>query len=155
MRFLKSTLVGRGPVNRGVGQLERTMPNELSPQQYEAVVALPADDRYSHAIGRIADWQEVWSLKDGDGFVLMANDAGDQVVPIWPHPDYAARCATGQWSAAKPELIPLEAFIQKWIPGMQRDGKLVSVFPLPQGKGATVGPEQLARDLDEELDQYD
>ena len=35
---------------------------KVNPKQMEAVLALPAINRFEHFIKVIADWQEVWAL---------------------------------------------------------------------------------------------
>jgi Protein of unknown function (DUF2750) len=94
-------------------------------------------------------------LKQPDGFITMGDDEGHICVPLWPHPDYAAALATGEWSACRPDEIDLESFKDKWINGMIKDGYFVAVFPTPQEKGVVVSPERLHEDLAEELSRIE
>jgi hypothetical protein len=77
------------------------------------------------------------------------------LVPIWPHERFAKACATVAWQNYEPRSIDLDAWIERWIPGMTTDGKAVAVFPTPNERGIVVLPERLLTELSEELEQYE
>ena len=133
----------------------KKMTYKMNKQQFDQVLSLPVIERYKHFVARVADWQEVWTLKAPDGFVRFADDAGQQCVPVWPHPDYATALATESWSNCRPESLDITSFVEKWIPGMIKDKVMVVVFPTPKQKGIVVEPGKLQTDLSEELKQYD
>lgn len=124
-------------------------------KEIEAVLSLEASKRYEHWIKRVADQQEVWSLWQEGGWALAGDDAGRQFVPVWPHSRYATVCAEGVWAGYQPKAIPLDAWLDRWIPGMERDQRLVAVFPTPKDKGVPRDPRELERDLREELSNYE
>lgn len=130
------------------------MPYKTNPKQYEAVIGLPADQRYQHFIGRVADWEEMWSLKNADGWVGLANDEGQECIPLWPHPDYAAALATGDWADCSPVRIGLDAFLNRWVEGMNEDSVHVAVFPNLDERGVVVPPDRLKSDLEAELEKF-
>lgn len=141
------TLGYSGLPNPGV-----TLTWQLNDQEFRTVVALPSPRRYAYAIKRLADWGEVWSLRNEDGWVLASDDSGHEAVPIWPHPRYAEASAVGEWIGTKPSPIEIHQFVDRWIPGMIRDSRLVTVFPaFPLMKGVVVAPERLKEDLQAEL----
>ncbi|QNQ12067.1 DUF2750 domain-containing protein [Sphingomonas alpina] len=76
-------------------------------------------------------------------------------MPIWPHQKYATLCAEGSWEGSAPKLIELEVWMKRWISGAKRDGRLIAVFPIPQGLGIEVEPDRLAADLELELANYE
>jgi hypothetical protein len=127
------------------------MTYNINKAQFDAVIRLSGPDRYKHFISRIADWQQVWTLKQPDGFVTMGDDEGHVCIPLWPHPDYATALGTGEWATCKPEEIDLAPFRNKWIPGMIRDNYFAAIFPTPQEKGVVVSAKRLQEDLAEEL----
>jgi hypothetical protein len=45
----------------------------------------------------------------------------------------------------------LLVWLERWIPGMQRDQRMVSAFPIPGGQSVRVSPEHFENDLKEEL----
>jgi hypothetical protein len=130
------------------------MAKMVNDHEFASVVALPAPARYSHFVEQVADWGIVWSLRGQDGWVLAAADDGQVLVPVWPHSRYADACASGNWTNAKPEAIPLEQWLESWTPGLVRDGHGVAVFPIPTGAGLRIEAERLATDLVDACEQY-
>lgn len=128
-----------------------TVPSHMNEKEFHSVLSLPADRRYAYSIKRIADGSEIWGLSNDSGWVLFATDGGQETIPIWPHPDFAQACATGDWSDTTPQSIDLTTWMEKWIPGMIRDRRAVAVFPTADGKSAVISPERLRDDLQNEL----
>ncbi len=123
----------------------------LNDQEFENVMNLPGPRRYEYFVKRTADWEELWTLRGEDGFVLVGDDEGSEYVPVWPHRRYAEACATDEWAGLQPEAIALHDWLEVWIPGMTRDSRSVAVFPLPKGQGVVVSPERLKEDLEGEI----
>jgi len=125
-------------------------------EEYNAVTALPGSERLDYAVKRIADWECIWGLHNDDGWVLVGTDEGREAVPVWPHPEFAQACATGAWSNTVATAITLEAWTERWIPGMRKDGTLIAVFPV-NGEQNTVivTPDQMLALLEEELEKYE
>lgn len=126
-------------------------PYPLNPQQFQAVSALAGPDRYRHFVSRVSDWQHVWSLKDESGWVSAADDQGNLVFPFWPHPDYAAACATGDWTGNIPASIEVHEFLERWLPNMDKDEVEAAVFPTPTMRGVIIPALQLQRAIQDEL----
>lgn len=90
---------------------------------------------------------EVWTLKGPGGFVAYRGDDGEPCFPFWPHRQGALALATDDWADCAPEPLPLALFMQRWLPGMARDGRQVAIFPTPTGEGLIAAPDELLRDL--------
>ena len=127
-------------------------PNE---NEIQAVLSLEASKRYEHWIKKVADQEEVWSLWHEGGWALAGDDLGRQLVPVWPHSRYAALCAEGAWAGYQPKAITLDAWLDRWIPGIERDQRIVAVFPTPKEKGVPIEPRLLELDLRNELSNYE
>jgi len=123
----------------------------LDENQFNTVTALAASQRYSYAIRKIVETQEVWSLCEGEVWAMGQDPIGRQFLPIWPHPDFADRCRAQHWKHHQPRQIDLEAWRQRWIGGIHEAHKFISVFPVPSGGAVMVSPEKLRRDLDYEI----
>ena len=50
----------------------------MSQHQFDQVVSLPDQQRCEHFIAKVTDWEELWTLKVPDGFVLFGDDSGWQ-----------------------------------------------------------------------------
>jgi hypothetical protein len=127
----------------------------LRDNEIESVILLDGPKRYGYCVKKIADQQQLWGLRQEDGWALAVDDAGHELLPVWPHEKFALLCATGIWAGHQPKAIDLDDWLERWTPGMNKDGRLVAVFPTPQDKGVAVDPRRLEVDLREELSQYE
>ena len=130
------------------------MPWTPNDREIESVLGLATSDRYMHFVRKVADQQELWSLWS-DGWMLASDDAGRELIPVWPHQKYAAVCATGRWEGSAPKAIELKTWLERWIDGAKRDGRLFAVFPTPESRGAVVEPDRLSADIELELTRYE
>lgn len=127
----------------------------LSAQQFSAVSALAGPERYKHFVGRVADWQSVWGLRNESGWVAAGDENGNSGFPVWPHPDYALVCAIGDWSSNSPSPIEVHEFVERWLPNMTAQGVLVAVFPTPSMRGVLVPAAELQEHIQQELSQIE
>src|SRR6266487_1101618 len=128
---------------------------KMNDKEFEAVLALPDERRYAYFIKRVAGWRVLWGLASGDNWALGADNQGNKLVPVWPHPRFAAACVNGDWAGYEPCSIDISVWLEEWTPDLVRDGKLVAVFATPSGKGVGVGPEDLKAHLEDELSIYE
>jgi hypothetical protein len=133
------------------------MPKHVSDGEFRGVTALSGQDRYWHFLRRVADFEEIWSLRCSDGWVTMGDDLGHKYIPVWPHKRYAESFIRDGWSEAEAAMIELYAWMTRWLPGLARDGLRVAVFPVEGQKqqGVIIAPRDLQRDLEAELEQYE
>lgn len=94
-------------------------------------------------------------MRGDDGFIAFSDEEGRDCFPFWPDAACAEACATHEWADCRPEPLGLEVFMTRWLPGMARDGRLVAVFPAPDGSGVVIAPQTLLRDLREEGEEAD
>jgi hypothetical protein len=124
--------------------------------EFENVLSLTAIKRYSYFIKKVVDFEVVWSLYEDDGWAMfLDNDGKHEVLPVWPHARYVEACAKEIWAGYKPREIDINTFLEKWIPGMIDDKRLVAVFPAPDNTCVNVMPERLRDDLESELSLYE
>jgi hypothetical protein len=128
---------------------------DLKSEELEALLKLPAPERYAYFVKRCADWEEVWCLRDDRGWVTAEDDQGRMLVPGWPHAEYARACAIDAWEGSEPVLIELDDWVEGWLSDLEIKGHMVSVFPLPAGSGVAVAPSRLRRDLEAEISLYE
>jgi hypothetical protein len=131
------------------------MTRNVRPEEYRAVIALPASRRYEYCIKRVVDAEAVWALRSAEGWVMAADDNGTETFPIWPDATYADACSDGEWAGAEAVAIPLDEWKDKWLTGLGRDGRRVAVFPVAGGRaGVGVDPSRLLGDLQAEEERY-
>lgn len=124
---------------------------KLEEQEREAILALPARERYTYFLQVIVDWDEAWALQTADGWVLAATDEGDSF-PLWPHTEFAKACAQGEWEGATPAPIGLDELLEDLLPILEEDRISVAAFPTPDGDGILVSPQDLRQHLQAEIE---
>lgn len=117
------------------------------------VINSSAEERYSYFIRKVADFEEVWGLYN-EGWAMLEDNKEQNIIPFWPEEAFAQLCAEGVWESYQPKPIELNNFIEKWLPGMEKDGKSAGIFYNPEGKGIVVQPDKLLGAIQEELEQY-
>ena len=123
-------------------------------KKIENILKMSEDERYNYFIRKVADFEQIWGLSN-DGWALLGDNNGSQILPLWPEKEFAELCAVDQWKDYKAEVIELDNFIEKWIPGMTKDKTLINVFLTPNAKGTVISPADLYSDLQDELEQYE
>lgn len=115
------------------------------------VINLTASERYKYFIRKISDFEEVWGLKDEEGWALMGND--EQVLfPIWCEMEFADLC---KWDKYQATAIPLNDFMEKLLPKLEEDNILLAVFPTPKGQGIIRKIADVRSDIEKECEQYE
>lgn len=117
------------------------------------VFSLAAPDRYTIFIAEVIERGQVWTLKGQGGFVAFSDEAGRACFPFWCAAAHAEALADDDWADCRAEPLDLDVFMNRWLAGMARDGRLVSVFPAPDGSAIVIDPETLLLDLREEFEQ--
>lgn len=123
----------------------------LRDQEVLEVLRADGPTRYAHFVSQVADWEAVWALRGPNGWVSVSDASEAPMFPVWPHERYAQLLATDSWANATPTPIEVHEWVERWLPGLARDGIKVAVFPTPGGKGVVVDPVQLLNDLQAEL----
>ncbi len=124
-------------------------------QEVEAVLKLNSQERYTYWIKKVVDQHTIWSLWHPHGWALGEDDFKRILIPVWPHSKYAMIFAKDAWQGYKPKAISLDIWIHKWIPGIEKDQRLVAVFPASNDKGIVITSRCLEQDLEEELSLYE
>jgi hypothetical protein len=127
----------------------------MHPKKLETVFNLPSRERYEYFIKHAADFEEVWGLRQKDGWATTADDNGTIYIPFWPEKEFAELCVTGEWVGYCAESIPLDEFIEDWLPGMDKDNVKASVFPNFTSNNVVIEAKVLLEHLQEELELYE
>lgn len=125
----------------------------MNNKELENVLKLGAPERYEYFIKKVIDLEEIWGLYN-NGWVEAEDDNGVKVLPFWPRQEFAKVCASNEWKTCTPKSIDLDVFINRWIPGMQKDGKKPCIFYTDKDKGIVIECQRLLNDLELELENY-
>ncbi|MEW9798637.1 DUF2750 domain-containing protein [Alteromonas sp. CYL-A6] len=114
-------------------------PNSLTEKLAAPVIAqsleLDSESRYALFLTYIPKSDEVWLLQGDAGFLMM-EEAGQTLLPVFPHRDLAQRwcddktAAGEQTGESQPVAVPLTAFCDTWLPGLDKNAVALLVFPV-------------------------
>lgn len=131
------------------------MPYKMNPQQFKSVLALSSADRSSHFVGKVADWEELWGVRDQEGWLVPITSEELEYFPVWPHPEYAQKIADEHFPGHTATRISINEFLSKWLPTFNTDNVKVAVFPNKEWVFWVMEPEDLRQCLEEEMAQYE
>ena len=131
------------------------MPYKMNPQQYEAVLALSSADRSSHFVGKVADWEQLWGVRNGEGWLIPVTPENIEYFPVWPHPEYAQKITDEHYPGHNAVEISLDEFISSWLPKFEKDNVKVGVFPNKEWVFWVMEPNDLLECLKEECALYE
>ena len=132
------------------------MPYRMHPQQFESVLAFSSDERKSHFISRVGDWQQLWGVKNSQGWLVpVVEEKGIEYFPVWPHPEYAQRITDKHFPGHQATEISLDRFLAHWLPTFTKDNVKVAVFPNKKWVFWVMEPEELSEALSDEASQYE
>ena len=93
----------------------------------------------------------VWGLKGADVWASTTSTAdatrGREVIPFWSDFASANQCAKDSWNNYQPTQIPLDLFIQRWLPRMVQEGCLAGTNWSAQMAGHEIDPDALRDEL--------
>ena len=116
---------------------------------------LDSSSRSIHCIGRIGDWEELWGVRNDEGWLVPCTSDDLTYFPIWPHPRYAQVTSDECFPGHVPERISLDEFITDWLPRLQADGVKVGVFPDMEWTMWIMDPADVIAALEDEIAQYE
>ena len=114
----------------------------LSAGDFRDVAGRSADERYDYLLDTMVSEGRVWILSSDKGMVMMSSE-GEQCLPVWPHPDFAADWATGDWADCSPEAVDIQSWRERWLPGMEADGVVLAVFPTTDEETVVIAPPEM------------
>lgn len=126
---------------------------EISEQELAAVMALPAEERYSYFVRTVAESDELWTLRNEEDFIFDSDDDRREFLSVWPHRRCAEMCNQGTADDAFPFKIDLDRWLAAWTTGLEIEGRLIAVFPTSSDQGCVVSPGKLADDLSAEAER--
>jgi uncharacterized protein DUF2750 len=127
----------------------------MSQDQLESILDLSCEERYDYFLSQVGEDKEIWILVNGDNQFLkiLAEDDGFEYLPVWPQSAFAV-----EYSKNSRELLPksisLPEFLEKWVPGLKKDGLEIGVFPGLDKNLWVMEPSELKNEIQEELSNF-
>ena len=107
---------------------------------------------YDAFIVTIRESGQVWGLfsQKIEGWATCPSAAYEDtdVLPFWSTEALAQTLCTQEWAVYQPQLIPLEEFVNDWLPGMHEDDALVGPDWSVELEGLEIEPADVAAELE-------
>lgn len=118
------------------------------------MTTLTADAQENHElfVQRVRETGLVWGLQSDTGWAVCESaEYEDAVVyPFWSDESFARPHCVDEWSGYRAASIPLDRFLDEWLPGMDEDDALVGTNWDAELTGVELEPGDLAAQLADE-----
>ncbi|MBO6598026.1 MAG: DUF2750 domain-containing protein, partial [Pseudomonadales bacterium] len=105
------------------------MTYHITEEEYEAVLKTSSQIRFEHFVKKVADWEQVWSVRNDEGWLVPVAPEGFEYFPLWPHPSYAQRVSDDNFPGHTAIEITFDELLDDWIPRLEQDDVKIAVFP--------------------------
>lgn len=105
-----------------------TVSEKLSDAVIEQAMKLSAEERQMLVVSYVAKAKEVCLVQGTEGFVMLEDD-GVIRLPVFPHADLATAFVTTNGLDGTSVSTPLDEFISTWLPGLEKNGVELVMFP--------------------------
>ena len=127
----------------------------MNEKQFEAVLELDSFERYNHFVSKIADCEQLWSVKSDEGWLVPVAPENFEYFPLWPHPVYAQKMSDISFPGHEAVEISIQELLEYWLPLFKQDKVQVAVFPNNEWEFWCIKPNDLKEDLLNEMAQYE
>jgi hypothetical protein len=131
------------------------MPYALHEKHFANVIALPSNERLRYFLGRVSDWEQLWGMRNDEGWLVPVTPDGIEYFPVWPHPDFAQKTTDLRFPGHRTDEICLHNFMECWLPTLQNDDVKVAAFPNLECTFWVIDAGHLAEHLLDELKKYE
>ena len=128
---------------------------KITAKEIENVLKLDAYSRYKYSIKRIADTNLIYFLIEDTGKFALSEIEGKILFPVWSAKEYAELNRINVWVKYSILEMRLGEFITDIIPILKSKDYLLSIFAANGKTGFVVEVEELIRDLNAELENYE
>lgn len=117
------------------------------------VTKLDAFNRYKYFIKKIADEEKIYTLSF-ENEIAIADVNGNKLISIWSSAEFAKPCAIQEWGDYTVIEFSLEEFKDNIEALIAENNLLINVFSIANKTGFIVKQDELWRDINDELEQY-
>ncbi len=120
----------------------------------ENILQLSAEERYGYLIRKVADAEEIWMLKDVDGFCTLGDDGTQPIIPVFPEAEFSQLLLIDDWANCEAVSLDADDFLDL-LDSLEEDGILIAGFPTPEFNTVVVSAADMKEHLLAELEQYE
>lgn len=121
-------------------------------KEIEHVLKVDNRKKYEYFIKKTADYEEVWALRDKDGWATLGLDE-KEYFPVWAKKEYADLCVSEEWKGYHSESVDIYEFVEEWIVRLKQEGIRITVM-WNNGSGIDTDWDNLLHDIQTELEKY-
>ncbi|WP_433631775.1 DUF2750 domain-containing protein [Chryseobacterium cucumeris] len=126
----------------------------MNQKEIDNVIYLEPFERYKYVIKKIADWEVFYTLVDKEGEYVLSEIEGKTLFPIWSAEEFAKLCMISGWQDTRIKKLDLDDLENEIIDFIADASYLINVFPVYDRTGFVVTLNEFAKDLNEELKNY-
>jgi len=128
---------------------------KLHEREIENISKLKPVERYKYFMRQVAELEELWTLVDKNGDIALSQINDNTFVSFWTNEAFIKSNQKDGWEECVPFKMDINRFGETIIPLIIENNYLINVFSLNGKSGFIVDMDEFARDLNEELDQYE
>lgn len=127
----------------------------MDQKEIDNVILLEPFERYKYVIKKVADWEIFYTLVDEEGEYVISKIEDKTLFPLWSAEEFAKLCMISDWEETKVKKLDLDDLENEIIDFIVNSNHLINVFPVYDKKGFVVTLDEFAKDLSEELKNYE
>ena len=105
-----------------------TISEKLSDTVVEQAMKLSAEDRQELVVTYVLKAKEIWMVQGAEGFVMFEDGESVQL-PVFPHRALANAFVLTNGVDGQCVNVSLDEFNQTWLPGLEKNGVELVMFP--------------------------
>lgn len=118
----------------------------------ESVVRLSGPERYEYFVKWVAESEVAWALWQ-DGWALMADEAGNEGLPVWPALRFASESRIGDFDGYSAREISLDE-LRSLASSLEKERRGFAVFPTPNSRAPIIAANQLIESIDAYIEEW-
>ena len=119
----------------------------LTDKQIEVINNMTDENRYEYLISQMKHNQKVWTLADNSGCLLI-NTGEENCLVVFSHQQLAENWTQVDHATCTPTTIELTTFVEKWLPGMEKDGFHIAIQPNMDGESIIASASEFLTNFD-------
>lgn len=126
----------------------------MNDKEIESVSNLEPFKRYQYFIKKIADFEELWTIIDGNGDFALSDIDDKVLISFWSAEEFVNLNLNDGWENCGSRKLTLDDLEDEIFDLIASENYLINVFPVNGKSGFVVGLDEFARDLSDELKNY-
>lgn len=115
----------------------------IDPTELETVLALPLEDRYEFFLDQVIETGKVWGLCGDAWAIIMDEEQGFQLFPVWSDEEFALANRQGDWIGYSAKEFSVAEFVEQLVPELKQANMHLAVFKSNKDNGFIADPTDI------------